>query len=140
MLEHFDTRESPDGKRRRRCLAQDCQREYAYGVSTNHLKRHWMSVHKEFDVAPTVFILHDEFHIHCLIKLIIMEQLEYRFVESKYFKLYSKSLNSRKAVPSRDAIASAIIESVHKIREKIQELLNDQISVALTADLWTPQN
>lgn len=139
MQRNFEVKEA-NGKRIRVCLHDNCSQTYVFSTSSDHLRRHVSVKHHVYDIKDTEFALSDDYSDHCLVQLIVMEQLEYRLVESKFFKEYVRSLNNQKTPLQRSKVSSIIIEKSVQLRNGVKRRLSQVPSVALTRDFRAASN
>jgi hypothetical protein len=73
-----------------------------------------------------------------LVRLVVLHELPFSFVEYDGFRSYSLSLNPLVESVSRNTIKSNIVEAFKNQRRSIQDMLKGfNCRVSLTTDLWT---
>ena len=82
-----------------------------------------------------------ETRIDLLSRLIIMENLPFKFVESLYFKNFAAALDSSFHMPCYKTLKKTISKTFLNERENIKSALNCNLSeISVTVDGWTSAN
>ena len=96
-----------------------------------------MNGEKMFQLIPTAFII--KAFRKAFIKMIIVDELPFRFVERYKFQIYSTTLQPKlqiRDIPSHQTVARDVIDIYGVEREKLKEALKG-LGVCLTTNTWT---
>jgi len=136
VADHYSISEI-DGKRKRICMALGCQQSYIFNASHVVLRRHWVKIHGESPVDDTIFTFSNHEHVDRLVKLVVIEQLEYSLVDKEAFKKFCKSLSHKKLLITRQTVSNLVIDKTSSLRSLVTSKMAKVMSVALTFDLWS---
>lgn len=129
------------GKKKRRCLYPGCNKYYSFNGSHTALKRHWLKEHEAATSEKrTAFTFADDEADDAIVKMVINEQLEYNFVKKPSFINAMRCGGPDKTFISRANLSDTIIAKTVELKKSVVDILDREISVALTFDIWTAEN
>ncbi|XP_074568451.1 zinc finger BED domain-containing protein RICESLEEPER 2-like [Curcuma longa] len=137
-----------------------CDKEFFYDPyknATTSLRSHMSSCKKHFhvvettqaqlglqlcsregEVCPTSWKFDQDASRKALARMIIMDELPFKFVESEGFRTFMTMVCPKFRIPSRWTVARDCIELYTVEKEKLKTLLHDSTQrVSLTIDTWT---
>lgn len=128
---------SENGKRKRICTAEGCDKVFSITTSHTSLRNHWRSIHGHNETAKTIFTFSNSVQIDNLVKMFVMEHLEYSLVDSKHFQRWVKSINPDARIIRRHTLSSIINDKTSQLVDLVSSKLRLADSIALTFDNWS---
>lgn len=139
LSNHFENISS-GSIRKRRCLAEDCGKEYVHSSSHATLRRHWTRSHDvETPLRRTNLIFHDSKHNDMLVRFIIDTHSEYSLIDKPSFRDFISSLESGKSLICARTLSRLIEGKTEDLKILIKQNIADELSILLTFDIWSPK-
>lgn len=124
-------------KKKRRCLAENCDAVYSTSTSHLHLKKHWVSHGENLEQKMTKFTFHNDLRVDAFIKFVICENQEYSMVDSSRFRTFLRTICPSIKVINRHTVSDIINMKVKDLESEVKTKLSKSKSIALTMDLWS---
>lgn len=135
----FSTVIDKEGKKKRHCRAENCEVEYSYATSQTHLKKHWNNHEQNNKTMPATYSFHVDKVLDLVIKYVLLDNQEYTTVESHSFRELLRAINPNQRMMTRHTLSDILNSKTNDKMSLIKQKLASTVSVALTADLWTPR-